>query len=612
MTTRYFLMARMVVLSAVVAAVAVWPGPLRARADERPNVVVLLADDAGWGDYSSSGNAQVATPNIDSLAAAGVTLDRFFVCPLCAPTRAELLTGRYYPRTGVYGVSAGQERMNLDEKTIADAFHAAGYATGLFGKWHNGSQWPYHPMARGFDEFYGYTSGHWGEYFNPPLEHNGRSIRGEGYIVDLCTDQALDFIQRNRNRPFFCYIPFTTPHTPWSVPDEDWRRFKDKPITQRATLPERENVAETRCVLAMLENQDRNVGRVLRALDELGLTENTIVYYSSDNGPNTWRWNGGLRGIKGTVDEGGVRSICFLRWPGKLPAGRTVHEIAGTIDLLPTLTALAGIPPVGDKPLDGRDLSPLLRGADAPVEARMIFSTWGGRVSVRTQTHRLDGQGRLYDMVADPGQTTPITALQPELADRLSAAGRAWLAEVFAAGDAASAADGVDRRLPGDALDPRPCPVGYREFPRTWLPARDGQPRGGVTRSAPAPNCSYFVHWTQLDDALVWDIDVHTAGQYAVEILYTCLPADAGSTVELSFGPSRLSGKVRPGWDPPLFTNQDVVPRPHLLSIMKDFRPLELGTISLPAGRGPLVLRALDIPGREVMDVRAITLTLLP
>ena len=134
-----------------------------------PNVVVFLADDAGWGDYSQNGNKQVATPHIDSIAKQGVTLDRFFVGPVCAPTRAEFLTGRYHPRTGVYGVSTGQERMNLDEKTIAEAFKAAGYATGAFGKWHNGSQWPYHPLARGFDEYVGYTSGHWGEYFDPPL-----------------------------------------------------------------------------------------------------------------------------------------------------------------------------------------------------------------------------------------------------------------------------------------------------------------------------------------------------------------------------------------------------------------------------------------------------------
>ncbi|MCB1089215.1 MAG: arylsulfatase, partial [Verrucomicrobiae bacterium] len=373
-----------------------------------PNVVILLADDAGWGDYGHSGNQQTVTPNIDSLAEAGVSLDRFYVCPVCSPTRAEFLTGRYHPRGGVRGVSTGQERLNLDEKTIADAFKAAGYATGAFGKWHNGSQWPYHPMARGFDEYFGYTSGHWGEYFDPPLEENGRMIKTKGYIVDILTDRAISFIEKHKDGPFFCYLPFTTPHSPWSAPPENWAHFRDKAITQTATEPDKEVADETRCALAMLENQDWNVGRVLAKLEELHLQENTIVVYFSDNGPNTFRWTGGMRGKKGTTDEGGVRSVCYLRWPGKLPAGRTVSEIAGAIDLLPTLASLAGVSRVGDKPLDGRNLTPLLTAEASSWEDRTIFSTWAGKVSARTQTHRLDYEGRLYDMVADPGQKTPV------------------------------------------------------------------------------------------------------------------------------------------------------------------------------------------------------------
>src|SRR5512137_2606482 len=159
----------------------------------RPNVLIFLADDAGWGDFSLTGNSNLKTPNIDSIGRSGAVLDRFYVCSVCAPTRAEFLTGRYHSRGGVRGVSTGQERLNTDEKTVADAFKAAGYATGAFGKWHNGSQWPYHPNARGFDEYYGFTSGHWGEYFDPPLEHNGRFVRGKDYITDDLTDHALAF-----------------------------------------------------------------------------------------------------------------------------------------------------------------------------------------------------------------------------------------------------------------------------------------------------------------------------------------------------------------------------------------------------------------------------------
>ena len=501
--------------------------------------------------------------------------------------------------------------LDLGEKTIADAFHAAGYATGAFGKWHNGSQWPYHPVARGFDEYFGHTAGHWGEYFNAPLEDSrGHMARTEGYIADVCTNHALGFIEKNRRLPFFCYVPFTTPHSPWAVPEAYWQRLKDKTVAQRATLPDQENLDETRCALAMLENQDWNVGRVLGRLREYGLEENTIIVYFSDNGPNSWRWNGGMKGRKGSTDEGGVRSVCYIRWPGRLPAGYTVTQISGAIDLLPTLASLAGISRVGDKPLDGRDLSPLLEKRDVAWSERMIFSTWGQNVSVRTQTRRLDNAGQLFDMIADPGQTAPINDKEPDVATKLAEAVRAWRVEMY--GTAEVKPKGKGKRAGGNTVDPRPIPVGYREFPITMLPARDGEPRGGVKRSSGAPNCSYFVHWTSPDDSMVWLLDVHTTGRYEVAIDYTCPVADAGSTVELSFKENRLAGKVAPGWDPPLNTNQDTLPRPEGESQMKEFHTLKVGHMNLDAGQGTLTLRATDIPGKSVMDVRRVTLTLIP
>lgn len=596
-----------------------------AQKGARPNVIVFLADDAGWGDYSFSGNRQVATPNIDSIAQGGASLDRFFVCPVCSPTRAEFLTGRYHPRGGVKGVSTGQERLDLSEKTVADAFKAAGYATGAFGKWHNGSQWPYHPMARGFDTYFGHSSGHWGEYFDAPLEDEGRMIKTKGYIVDVCTDRALGFIEKNKDSPFLCFVPFTTPHSPWAAPEKDWARFKDREITQQATDPNLEKQDETRCALAMVENQDMNVGRVLAKLKELKLEENTIVVYFADNGPNSSRWTGGMKGRKGSTDEGGVRSVCYLRWPARVPAGTTVTQISGAIDLLPTLTSLAGVPRVGDKPLDGRDLSPLLLGQKTEWPTRSLFSTWAGQVSVRTQTHRLDAAGNLYDMIADPGQTTPVNEQQGELVAQLKESVRAWRMEMFGT-DAAppprvagqgrkpspNAGKGGRKAAPKGAVDPRPLTVGYREFPITMLPARDGEPQGGVKRSSGAPNCSYFVNWTSKDDRMVWLLDVHTTGRYEVTIDYTTPLADAGATVELAFNGSTLTGRVTPGWDPPLHTNQDTLPRPDGESQMKDFRTLKLGEMEFMAGQGPLLLRALDIPGKSVMDVRRVTLTLLP
>lgn len=198
-----------------------------AEAAGQPNVVVILTDDQGWGDLSINGNTNLSTPNIDSLAKAGAQFERFFVCPVCSPTRAEFLTGRYHPRSGVFSTSTGGERMSLSEKTIADTFQAGGYATAAFGKWHNGSQWPYHPNARGFDEYYGFPSGHWGDYFDPPLEHNGQFVKGKGFLIDDLTDHAMQFIEQHQARPFFCYVPLNTPHFPAQVPDRFYAKFAD-------------------------------------------------------------------------------------------------------------------------------------------------------------------------------------------------------------------------------------------------------------------------------------------------------------------------------------------------------------------------------------------------
>jgi arylsulfatase A-like enzyme len=612
--THYFSMnpARLFALSVLVIAGLCHSGAgLRAATAQPPNVVIFLADDAGWGDYGINGNQMVRTPNIDAIGRGGAQFDRFYVCAVCAPTRAEFLTGRYHPRAGVRGVSTGLERLNTDERTIADAFKARGYATGAFGKWHNGTQWPYHPMARGFDEYVGHTAGHWGEYFDAEIEDNGKMVRTSGYIVDVCTDSAVGFIEKNRSRPFLCYVPFTTPHSPWTVPESDWARWKGRELSQFSTDPKAEEPAHTRCALAMVENQDANVGRVLKKLDDLGLRENTIVLYFSDNGPNSWRWNGGMKGRKGSTDEGGVRSPLLIQWPARIKPGTVVRDIAGAIDLLPTLTSLAGVPRVGSKPLDGADLSPLILGRAASWPERMIFSHQNGNVSVRTPRYRLDNRGALFDMLADPGQLSDVADAQPAVVAKLKQAVTDWRKDVLgtiAGPDGDGKGKGRESRMV--LPDNRPFPVGYREYPWTPLPARDGVPHGGVRRSSSAPNSSYFVDWKTKQDRITWDIEVNTSGVYDVVIDYTCPVPAAGSTIELSFGKARLTGKVAPGWDPPLYTNQDTLPRPPAESQMKEFRPLALGTVQLEKGRGELTLRALEIPGGYVMDVRRVNLTL--
>ena len=557
----------------------------------KPNVVVILSDDQAWGDLSVTGNKNLSTPNIDSLARDGAMFDRFFVCPVCSPTRAEFLTGRYHSRGGVRGVSEGLERLNLDERTIADTFTANGYATGAFGKWHNGSQAPYHPNSRGFEEYYGMTAGHWPNYFDTILDHNGSFTKGKGYVVDDLTDHAMAFMEKNKTKPFFCYLPYNSPHSPMQVPDKYWEKFSHMDPVMKNADPAQEDLGMTRAALAMCENIDWNVGRVLKKLDDLKLATDTIVLYFSDNGPASARWNGGMRGRKGSTDEGGIRSPLMIRWPGHIAGGTKVTQIAGAIDLLPTLANLAGIPLDSKKPLDGKVLTPLLTGkAPATWPDRMIFSTNNKKVSVRTQQYRLDDQGRLYDMVADPSQTRDVSGAEAAVASKLKKAVAEWSAEVF----------------PFAGPEDRPFPVGYSKL--TWLPARDGRPAGGVARSNKYPNSTFFTNWTSKEGEMSWDVEVGKAGEFDVAVEYTCAPGDIGSTIEMSLLGKSTRAKVAAAFDPPLqgATNDRVV---RIEGYYKEFKPLSLGRITLPAGRGKLTLRATEISGKQVADVFSVMLT---
>lgn len=558
---------------------------------DRPNILVILTDDQGWGDLSVNGNTNLRTPHVDSLAKDGASFERFFVCPVCSPTRAEFLTGRYAPRGGVYGTSTGGERLDLDEKTIAESFKAAGYRTGCFGKWHNGSQHPYHPNSRGFDEYYGFTSGHWGEYFNPPLEHNGRPVQGQGFIIDDLTDRVLNFIDSCKNQPFLAYVPYNTPHSPMQVPDRYWNKFKDAPLKLRGEAAKEDN-NHTRAALAMCENIDDNVGRILKHLEVRNLASRTIVVYFSDNGPNGARWNGGMKGRKGSTDEGGVRSPLFIRWPGHIRAGTIIPQIAGAIDLLPTLTDLAGVKPVSTKPLDGRSLAPLLLGRSVDWPDRTLFQHWGRKTSARTQQYRLDHEGHLFDMMADPGQNRDISKDLPAVTQRLAQEVAQWQSTVLA-------------ELP--SKDDRPFPVGG--FSLTILPARDGRPHGNIKRSASAPNCSFFTNWTHsAEDQITWDVEVLTAGRYEVILQQTAPLAAVGAEIEVSLLGQTTRAKVAQAFDPPLRGQEQDRVRRGSESYVKDFKPLMLGTLHLPQGRGLLTLKAVIVPYEKVVDVRSLWL----
>lgn len=554
-------------------------------ARDRPNVVVFLSDDQGWGDLSHSGNQDLKTPNIDSLARDGVSFDRFFVCPVCSPTRAEFLTGRYHPRSNVYSTSAGGERMDLDETTVADLFKAAGYATGAFGKWHNGMQFPYHPNGRGFETFYGFCSGHWGDYFSPMLERNGEIVRGEGFCIDDFTNEAMDFMEKSQEagKPFFAYLPYNTPHSPMQVPDEYWESFEKKELQ----MFEPNN--HLRCALAMCENLDWNVGRVLKKLEEMEVAENTIVVWFHDNGPNGVRWNGGMKGKKGSVEEGGCRSPLFIKWPGGIKAGLEVRKIASARDLLPTLCELVGVNERPKKALDGKSLVPLIKDPEAKWEDRIFVSQWGKKFGVRSQTHRLGQKGELYDMLRDPEQKEPIE--DEEVRTRLE--------EVLA--------EYQKEMLPGYGKkhETRPFVMAHPSSSRTQLPARDAVATGEIKRSSVHPNDSYFFNWTRKEDQILWKASAGESGKFAVKIFYAA--KSGGAKCRLSFKDARLDFTIPEAHDVPLQgEKEDRSPRTE--SYTKDWKELEVGEIELQEGEGELILKALEIPGEEAMELRLITL----
>ena len=554
---------------------------------ERPNVIIILTDDQGWGDLSVHGNSNISTPNIDALSAAGASLENFYVCAVCSPTRAELLTGRYHFRGGVYSTGGGGERLDMDETTIAEIFKAAGYSTAAYGKWHNGMQYPYHPNGRGFEDYYGFCSGHWGNYHSPMLEHNGQIVKGEGFIIDDFTNHGLAFMEENRDEAFFLYLPFNTPHTPFQAPEKYWDRYRDKPINMLSDS-EGEDINDTRAALAMCENIDWNVGRIVEKTRELGIDDKTIIIYFCDNGPNLWRWNGGMKGKKGSVDEGGVRSPMFIKWPEKIRAGKKVDRLVSVTDLLPTLGEMCGIPYDTRYPLDGISIEESLLEDDAEFEDRYLLNYWGGRLSVRTQRYRLDPQGGLFDIEKDRGQKQDLSGKLPGIKKEMLK-----VAEDFRLQ--------IEAELP--ELDPRPFYLGHPALKYTQIPARDGKGHGNIKRSNRWPNCSFFTNWTGLQDSITWQVEVPEEGRFRVALYYTCPESDVGSTIQLSVGESVLTTRVTEAFDPPLRgMDEDLTPR--MESYVKDWKVMDMGTIELSRGTFNMSLKALEMPGNSVLDFR--------
>ena len=499
------------------------------QAADRPNIVLIMTDDQGWGDLRCHGNDKIDTPNMDRLAASGARFDRFFVSPMCAPTRASLLTGRWNLRTGASWVSHGKEILRLDEVTIADALATAGYATGCFGKWHNGEYGPYHPNDRGFQEFFGFCRGAWENYFDATIERNRQPVQTKGYITDILTDAALAFIENNCDRQFFCYVPYNAPHHPYQVPERYLAKYTDRGFDER-----------TACVYGMVENVDDNLARILARLDDLKLADNTIVIFTSDNGPwmpapgakGEWkrRYNGDMRGRKAEVDEGGVRVPLFIRWLGCIEPGTTVPQIAAHVDLFPTILEMCNVPMPQTLRQDGRSLAPLLRGEATGWPDRMIF-THQNRLgethmtpgSVRTQQYRLVNRGKeyeLYDMVTDPGQKQDIADQYPEVTKRLASAYEDWYRDVTSRG-----------------VEPPPLPVGYDGADTVALQAEDARLQGELKfRRKQGWAHDSILNWTSNDDSATWNVEVLQPGRYEITLMVGAASTDLGATVRVDVG----------------------------------------------------------------------------
>ncbi len=560
-----------------------------------PNILIIIADDQGWGDLSCHGNLNFQTPNLDQLSKSGVSFDRFYVEPVCSPTRAELLTGRYALRGGIRGTSQGDERLDLDEVTIANYLQSAGYRTGLFGKWHNGSQYPYHPLGRGFEQFYGFTSGHWGLYFDAMIDHNGATTTAPGFLPDVFTQKSIGFMEASlhANIPFFTILSFNTPHSPMQVPETLWDNYKNLDLQLAGTDAENEDEDHTRAALALVENIDVNVGKIVDFLQEAGAMEDTIIVYLSDNGPNGNRWNGNLKGIKGSVHEGGVRSPLFISWKGAIPASKSIPKMAAVIDLAPTLFDLAELSFDLTNPMDGVSLKPAIfnTASTKSIDERTLFSHWSGRTAARSQSYLYHSDGELYNLVNDPGQKSDIANERTELKDSLQKELQAWTME-----------------MGSEITDPHSIPIGHPEFSMTYLPARDAVASGAIQRSNRWPNDSFFRNWIHQEDQIQWSVNVLSEGWYAVDIWYGCAPENVGCEIELSCADSKLNWTVLRAHDAKPIGESYTRSELHE-SIVKDFRLDGMGAVYLKKGNSILTLSSPKIKGTQSIEFRMLRLT---
>jgi arylsulfatase A-like enzyme len=532
-------------LTAVRAGAAANEAPSR-----RPNVLIIMTDDQGFGDLACNGNPVVRTPNLDKLSKDAVRLTNFYVSPVCSPTRASLMTGRYNYRTGVVDTYLGRSMMYGDEVTLAEMLGWAGYRTGIFGKWHLGDNYPMRPGDQGFGESLVLKGGGLGQpsdleggggYRDPILLRNGKPVKTTGYVSDVLGQATTDFITANRDRPFFAYLAFNAPHDPLTDVPQDWyERYKAMDLNASRfvapgwPLPDRLDTDKVARVYAMVSNIDDNVGRVLAKLKELGLERDTIVVFLSDNGPQQPRFNAGMRGVKGTPYEGGIHVPCFVRWPAGLgvASGGYVDRIAAHIDVAPTLLEACGVPQPPSIAFDGVSLLPLLKGDvsnDAWPDRTLYFQWHRGDVpqpersfAARSQQWKLvqpaSGDGadfqphyQLYDLTSTLAETRDVAEQQPKVVEEMLDGYRHWFEDVTTA-----------RR----AEAPR-IVVGTPHENPVVLTRQDWRgPRAG---------------WGPKDLGH-WEVMVAEGGTYEVTLHFT---AAAGQSVHLRFGGVELQRPVK-------------------------------------------------------------------
>lgn len=551
-------------------AALVTPAPTRAG-DRPPNILFLLTDDQGWPELGVHGNKDLDTPNLDRLAAEGVRLSRFYASPVCTPTRAALMTGRYPQRTGAIDTYLGRDTLAADEVTVAEVLKKAGYRTGQFGKWHLGRYARYHPQSRGFDDYFGFWQyGFINRYFDSDELFEGLTpVITAGYVTDVLTDRAIRFLEENRSRPFFCYVPYNAPHSPHLAPDPLVAKYLRRGL----------KLADAQ-IYAMIDSIDQNIGRILGAVDRLGLRENTLVVFMTDNGFVSSHFTAGLRGRKTSVFEGGIRVPLIARWPGRIPAGKVVDTPAQHIDLFPTFCEAAGAPLPAGRRLDGVSILSLLRNAGGPHPHRYLFHQWtrtrpdpNENWAVHEGSLKL-ANGLLYDLSTDPGEKTDLTSKMPAKARELRAAFLDWFADVTR----------------GQAYERVPIEIGRPDENPVEIDLSWADPKGGVKPRYRHYNRDFTEDWSKPGDALAWKVDVVRDGRYEVVLEYGCLPSDAGGRYRLTLGQSTLEATTEAGGGPNAYVSR------------------RAGVMKLKRGPGTLEMAAVTVPGKSLMELHRVWL----